>query len=88
MPSDHVAGRLKRLRHRSLYRGFREADLIFRRFAERHLDDLTPEELDQYEALLDEADQDIYGWVMGRSHPPAHHDNGVLARLKRYEPEQ
>lgn len=73
--------RRKRLRHRSRYRGFKEADLIFQRFADDHLDTLSGDALDQFEALVDEADQDVVSWVMGRRHVPARHDNSVFRRL-------
>jgi antitoxin CptB len=83
---ESEAGRLKRLAHRSRYRGFKEADLHFGQFAERHLAGLTAQELDQYEALLDEADQDVWAWLSGARHVPARHDNRVFKLLKGYEP--
>lgn len=73
--------RRKRLAYRSLYRGVRESDLIFRRFVDRHLDDLDASELDRFEALLDESDQDILAWVMGRLPVPSRHDHAVFQRL-------
>ena len=64
--------RLKRLHMRSIRRGSKEMDLILSRFAETRLRSLTDAELDQYEALLQEADQDLYTWVSGQVEPPAH----------------
>ena len=84
--SDSATTRLKRLAHRSRYRGFKEVDLHFGQFAERHLAGLSDEELDQYEALLDEADQDVWAWLSGARHVPARHDNRVFERLQAYEP--
>jgi antitoxin CptB len=74
--------RLKRLRHRSRYRGCRESDLIFAAFAERHLDGLGPWQLDRYEALLDESDADLLAWITGARPPPPAHDHDVLALLR------
>ena len=79
METDEV--RRKRLKHRSRYRGFKEADVIFQRFAEHHLPTLNGEALDQYEALIEEADHDVVAWVMGRRHVPARHDNAVFHTL-------
>jgi antitoxin CptB len=80
--------RLKRLRHRSIYRGCRESDLIFAAFAERHLGRLAPTQLDRYEALLDESDQDLLAWITGVLPAPPVHDHDVLAMLRaiRLEP--
>lgn len=57
--------RLKKLRMRSWRRGMKEMDLILGPYADAQLDAFPPEELDAYEALLDENDQDLYLWVTG-----------------------
>lgn len=55
--------RLKRLHMRSWRRGMKEMDLILGHFADDHLADLTPTDLDLYERMLAENDQDLYLWV-------------------------
>ena len=55
--------RLKRLRMRSWRRGMKEMDLILGPFADGPLAQLPAAELDAYEALLAENDQDLYRWV-------------------------
>lgn len=62
--------RLKRLKMRSMRRGIKEMDIILTRFAEARLERLSPQELDRFEALLEENDQDLYQWVTGQSAPP------------------
>lgn len=57
---------LKRVRMRSWRRGTREMDLILGPFADLCLADLSTELLSDYEALLDENDQDLYIWVTQR----------------------
>ena len=52
--------RLKRLVMRSMRRGIKEMDLILSRFAAARLEAMTCTELDRYEALLEENDQDLY----------------------------
>lgn len=57
--------RLKRLRMRSWRRGMKEMDLILGPFADGPLAGLSEDELDLYERLLEENDQDLYLWVTG-----------------------
>lgn len=84
--SDARTTRLKRLAYRSRYRGFKEVDLHFGQFADRHLAGLDEVELDQYEALLDEPDQEVWAWLTGARHVPARHDHRVFRLLRNYEP--
>jgi antitoxin CptB len=78
---EPLSVRRKRLAYRSLYRGVRESDLIFRRFRDAYLDQLDEADLDRFEAILDESDQDILSWVSGRVPVPNRHDHDVFRRL-------
>ncbi|MFP4125748.1 MAG: succinate dehydrogenase assembly factor 2 [Alphaproteobacteria bacterium] len=78
---EPLSVRRKRLAYRSLYRGVRESDLIFRRFRDTWLDQLDEADLDRFEALLDESDQDILSWVSGRVPVPERHDHDLFRRL-------
>ena len=82
MPDDI---RLKRLSYRAHHRGFKEADLLLGAFADAHLAELTPAELTDFETLLEEQDQDIYDWVLGRAPIPAEFETDVMTRLKAFE---
>ncbi|MES2145716.1 MAG: succinate dehydrogenase assembly factor 2 [Pseudomonadota bacterium] len=62
--------RLKRMTMRSWRRGTREMDLILGPFADARLATLGPGDLDLYEALLDQNDQDLIGYVLGQIAPP------------------
>ncbi|MEM7074798.1 MAG: succinate dehydrogenase assembly factor 2 [Pseudomonadota bacterium] len=64
--------RLRRLRMRSMRRGIKEMDLLLMAYAEHRLPALTAAELDLYEQLLEENDQDLYAWVSGRDAAPSH----------------
>ncbi len=70
MTESH-ADRLKRLRMRSWRRGTKEMDLILGPYADARLGDMDAAALDLYEAVLAENDQDLIGWVLGQSAPPA-----------------
>jgi antitoxin CptB len=67
-PREH---RLKRMKMRSMRRGIKEMDIILNHFADTRLDGMTDAELDHYDALLNEADQDLYQWVSGQADAPA-----------------
>jgi len=49
----------------------RENDLILGSFADVHLPILTGREIDQYEALLEHTDTEIFPWLTGKQQPPA-----------------
>ena len=76
--------RLKRLKFRAWRRGFREADLILGPFVDRHARDLSPAQLDDLEALLDQADQDIYAWIIGRTPTPEPFVTEVMAMIQDF----
>ncbi len=52
---------------RSWRRGTKEMDLILGPFSDSELKTLSPAELDEYERLLNENDQDLYPWITARS---------------------
>lgn len=58
--------RIKRLHMRSWRRGMKEMDLILGHFADDCLAALPVAELDLYERMLAENDQDLYLWVTAR----------------------
>jgi antitoxin CptB len=62
--------RVKRLRMRAWHRGIKEMDLILGGWADRNLAAADDATLDAFEAVLSEADQDLYRWVSGQAEPP------------------
>jgi len=86
MTIDHDS-RLRRLKFRAWHRGFREADLILGPFAENHGPNLTPDQLDAFEALMEESDREIYAWIVGQEPTPPAFDNEIMNMIKlfRYE---
>ncbi|HVA14922.1 MAG TPA: succinate dehydrogenase assembly factor 2 [Stellaceae bacterium] len=73
--------RRKRLLYQSAHRGTKESDLLLGAFADVHLAGFSGDELDRYEALLNENDQDLFDWMTGRAAPPAEKMNDVMALL-------
>ena len=72
------------LKFRASHRGFLEADLILGPFAARYVGELAPAELDEFEGLLDQADQDLYGWIVGLKPTPDAFDTPLMARIRTF----
>lgn len=64
--SETAEIRLRRLKMRSWRRGMKEMDLILGHFADGPLAGLSEPEMDGYESVLNENDQDLYLWVTAR----------------------
>ncbi len=62
--------RIKRLRMRSWRRGIKEMDLILGPFADQELTKLSSQDLELYERLLDQNDQDLLAWSTGAAEVP------------------
>ena len=69
-PGEERATRIRRLGLRASRRGIKEMDVILGPWASENLAALTAADLDRFEALLGENDQDLYRWVTGQAPPP------------------
>ncbi|MGH8431440.1 MAG: succinate dehydrogenase assembly factor 2 [Solimonas sp.] len=76
-----IEARRKRLLYRSVYRGNKENDILLGQFARAHIASFGAAELDQYERLLAQGDNDIFDWVSGQAEVPPEVDTPVLRRL-------
>ncbi|MDC0032953.1 succinate dehydrogenase assembly factor 2 [Alphaproteobacteria bacterium] len=85
MSDDNEAHRRKRLLYQSKHRGTKEADLILGGFVHAHMASLTVEQFTQLEALLEESDPDLMGWISGQITPPAVHDNEILKMICNFK---
>ena len=54
---------------RSMRRGIKEMDLILKNFADVNLNSMSELELENFENLLLENDQDLYQWSTGQVDP-------------------
>ncbi len=77
--------RVKRLVYRSSYTGMKETDLLLSQFAARHLPELSDNELDEFEALLDAGDPKILAWVQGDEQVPEAFQGTVIDLIKKFE---
>jgi len=83
--TESLENRRKKLRIRAWRRGFKEADLILGRYADTHLDDLSEKSVLEFEALLGQEDQDLYGWIIGRMETPEEFQGPVMDALKTFQ---
>ena len=76
--------RLKKLKFRAWHRGFVEADLILGPFADAHLEKMSPAQLDDFETLIDQPDQDLYAWIIGREPTPEVFETEVMDLIRSF----
>ena len=76
--------RIRRLIYQSSYTGTRETDLLLGQFANKYLITLEDQQLDDYEALLAQGDQNILAWVRGDLKIPANLDGTVFSLVKDF----
>lgn len=69
--TETAEARLKRMAMRSWRRGTKEMDLVLGPWSDMHLAGLGAEELECYERLLAENDQDLMAWILGQGQAPA-----------------
>ncbi len=84
MTPETLETRRKRLIYRSQHRGTKELDLLLGRFAADRLDDLDPDQIDRFEALLDLPSPLVYAWATGQEDPPPEMDTDVLRLLREF----
>ncbi|HKH01569.1 MAG TPA: succinate dehydrogenase assembly factor 2 [Bradyrhizobium sp.] len=82
--SGGLEERRKRLLFRCWHRGTREMDLILGRFADAEIENLSDDELAQFEFLMDVPDPDLYAALTGNMPPAAEYANGLFDRIKSF----
>jgi antitoxin CptB len=82
--SGGLDDRRKRLLFRCWHRGTREMDLIFGRFADAEIENLSDDELTQFEFLMDVPDPDLYAALTGKMPPAPEYANGLFERIKSF----
>jgi antitoxin CptB len=76
--------RRRRVLFRSWHRGMREMDIIYGKFADAEVANLTDAELDDYEVLMDLPDRDVLMFVTGEAETPEHYDTPVFRKMKQF----
>jgi antitoxin CptB len=74
--------RIKQLRYRAWRRGFREHDFLMGTFADTKLVEQDDAGLDAFEDLLNQADWDVYYWIVGQKPVPMEFESPVMIALQ------
>src|SRR5882757_1035767 len=82
--SEGLDVRRRKLLFRCWHRGMRELDLIMGRFADNAIDDLTADDLAEFERLIEVPDRELLAWVTGEIDVPAAHDTALFHRLRDF----
>lgn len=77
--------RRRRARFRAWHRGMLENDLLLGRFADSEADRLTEAELDQFEALLEAIDRDLFAWATGEAPTPPAYDTELFRKIVAFQ---
>jgi antitoxin CptB len=84
--SGGLDDRRKRLLFRCWHRGTREMDLILGRFADAEIANLSDDELDQFEHLMEVPDPDLYAALTGKIPLAPDYANRLFDRIKSFRP--
>ncbi len=82
--SHGLSARKKKILFRAWHRGMREMDLLFGQFADANIADLSEDQLDTFETLLDLPDRDVLAWLTGEKSAPIEHQTDFLAMIKSF----
>lgn len=83
--SESMERRRKRLRFRCHHTGMKENNLLLGAFVDRHLDQLSDDDVAWLEGLLAEAnDIDIYDWITRKVPVPPHLDHPMMRMLQEF----
>lgn len=74
--------RRRKILFRAWHRGLREMDLLMGQFADAEIGTLTESELDDFEALIEVPDRDLFSWITGTDETPSNYDTALFRRLK------
>ena len=74
----------KRLLYQSQHRGMREMDWLLGGFAQKYVEIMSREELQQFEALLAFSDQELYGLFFEKMPIPHYAPLTLLTLIQQY----
>ena len=86
--SAELDPRRRRILFRAWHRGIREMDLILGQFADTGLSTMEGADLDEFEAILGEDDNDLFKWICGKTELPGHLRTPLFHRIAAFRPEE
>lgn len=79
-----MEARRKQLLFRSHHCGMKENDILLGGFADRYITELTTEQLDDLDNLMQQNDIDVMNWIIGKTPLPEAFDNDIMALIQRF----
>ncbi|MCI5076446.1 succinate dehydrogenase assembly factor 2 [Oricola sp.] len=76
-----LESRRRRARFRAWHRGMKEMDLLLGKYADTHVEAMTPDHLDAFESLLEVLDRDLFKWFTGEGPVPAERDTPLFRAI-------
>jgi antitoxin CptB len=86
--SAELDPRRRRTLFRAWHRGTREMDLILGQFADNELAGLADTDLDEFESVLAEDDNDLFKWICGDKELPERLKTPLFARITAFRPDE
>ena len=84
--SAELDPRRRRLLFRAWHRGIREMDLILGQFADNEISRIDGADLDEFEAILGEDDNDLFKWICGEAERPERLKTPLFERITSFRP--
>ena len=82
--SEGLDVRRKKILMRAWHRGIKEMDLMFGRFVDGELDNLSDQALSELEMLMDQHDRDLIQWFTDEVPVPEQFDCEIFHKIKNY----
>ena len=74
----------KKLLYRLKYRGIKELDILFERFAFKYFNNINDKELEELNSLLEVNDQDLLDFILNKKELPSNLKNKTFYRLQSF----
>ena len=62
----------------------KENDILLGRFADHYIAELSTQQLDQLDNLMQQNDIDVMNWIIGKTPLPAAFDNALMTLIQRF----
>ncbi len=74
----------KKILHRAKYRGIKELDILFERFAFKYFNNINDKDLEELNSLLEINDQDLLDFILTKKELPSNLKNKTFYRLQSF----
>ena len=82
--SAGLDARRRRILYRSWHRGTREMDLLMGRFADKMIDEMSDQDVADFELLIEVEDPDLFGWLASGT-PAPEYDTPIFHRFRQFQ---